>query len=67
MSITISSIILLIVLKILQWMGVKIGPDELNAFVQTGGTIILGIIAWYGRWRKGDVTWFGARKKTKTT
>jgi len=46
-------------------MGIKIGAEQLNDFVQTGGTIILGLIAWYGRWRAGDVKWFGARiKKT---
>ena len=65
MSLTISSIAIIIVLKIFEWMGIKIGAEQLNDFVQTGGTIILGLIAWYGRWRAGDVKWFGARiKKT---
>ena len=66
MSITISALIIIIVLKVLDWMGIKIGAEELNQFIQTGGTIIFGLIAWWGRWRKGDVTWFGARKKIKT-
>ena len=62
MSITIPSIIILIIIKLLDWAGIKIGAEQLNEFIQTGGTIILGLTAWYGRWRAGDVKWFGGRK-----
>ena len=62
MSLTISSLIGILALKILEWMGVKIGPEQLNEFIQTGGTIILGIIAWWGRFRKKDIKWWGGRK-----
>ena len=59
MSITIPAIAMMIVLQVFTWIGIEIGSAELNNFVQTGGKIILGFIAWYGRWRKGDVKWFG--------
>lgn len=25
-------------------------------------TLVGILVAWYGRWRKGDLTWYGARK-----
>lgn len=64
MSITIPAIAIMIILKVLEWMGIKIGADQLNEFIQTGGTIIFGLIAWWGHWRRGDVRWFGGRKPT---
>jgi len=36
--------------------------DEVSGFTTTVVAIVGLIMAWYGRYRKGDVTFFGFRK-----
>ena len=63
MSITIISWVLLA----LNWLTVKfsipVAPGDLDTTVHTliAFFTVLGI--YWGRYRKGDITWYGARKK----
>ena len=36
--------------------------EEVNQFLDAIVTIGLLGLAWYGRWRVGDITWYGSRK-----
>ncbi len=36
--------------------------EELNQFIDAGVTIAALLTAWYGRYRVGDITWWGGRK-----
>lgn len=62
-SLTISSLAALVVLNLLtQVFGIEISDANFTQFIETGGTIVLGLVAWYGRWRKGDVNILGRRR-----
>jgi len=62
-SITITGLLIALVSLILQKFGVNVTNEEV------GGLILnilqnLGILlAWYGRWRKGDINLIGKKKK----
>ena len=62
MSLTISSLLAFVILRILDGAGIKLGEDKVNSFVQVAGSIITATGIWYGRFRKKDITWFGGRK-----
>ena len=62
MSLTISSLLAFVILRILDGAGIKLGEDKVNSFVQVAGSIITAAGIWYGRFRKKDIKWFGARK-----
>ena len=62
-SLTISSLAVMILLNLLtQVFGIEIGDANFTEFINTGGTIMFGLVAWYGRVRKGDITILGRRK-----
>ena len=63
MSLTYSGIATLIISKVMDMAGVQIGNEEITKFIETGLVLVGGFAAFYGRWRKKDITWFGARKK----
>ena len=35
---------------------------DVTAFIQAGGTLVGLLISWYGRYRQGDITWYGIKK-----
>ena len=62
-SLTISSLLAMLVVNVLvDVFGVQVSDENFTQFLQTGTTIVLGLIAWYGRVRLGDVNLFGVRK-----
>ena len=61
-SLTITSLALLIGLNVLTgFFGVEISDANFTQWIETGGTIVLGMVAWYGRKRAGGINWFGRR------
>jgi hypothetical protein len=62
MSITISGLIVALLSWLVGQSGETIPSEQLVSFVDTFGILIGAVLAWYGRWRKGDITVFGARK-----
>ena len=60
MSITIIGILVAVAGPIL----INVGFSETcsNEIVTMAPALVGGLIAWFGRVRKGDITWFGARK-----
>ena len=62
-SLTYIGVIVAMLSKLMEMAGVVIGTEQLTSFVETCGVLIGGIIALWGRWRKGDLTFFGTRKK----
>ena len=63
MSLTYSGIATLIISKVMDMAGVQIGNEEITKFIETGLLLVGGFAAFYGRWRKGGVRWFGGRIK----
>ena len=62
-SLTISSLLAMLVVNVLvDVFGVQVSDENFTQFLQTGTTIVLGLIALYGRVRLGDVNLFGVRK-----
>jgi len=43
-------------------LGLNIGAPELTTTVEVIALFVGGILAFYGRFRKGDLKWFGGRK-----
>lgn len=68
-SMTTSGIAVAAFLMLADHFGVQFADGELQAWLVTTGKLLslLGAllalaVAWYGRWRKGDITIFGKRK-----
>ena len=55
MSLTFTGIITMI---LSQWLPL----EEVSPFIDAVALIVTTGIAWYGRYRLGDITWYGARK-----
>ena len=69
MSLTILSLAFGALIALAQYVGVTFSHDELQAWFATTGKIVSTLTllasqgaAWYGRVRRGDVTWLGKRK-----
>lgn len=61
-SITFVGILVMLLTKVLEAAGVEIGTEELTMTITTLVTLGGGLLALYGRWRKGDVNVFGMKK-----
>lgn len=62
MSTIITAAAVNILAAVLPLTGIEIGTEQLTTFVQTSLLIGSAGVIWIQRWRKGDVTFFGARK-----
>jgi hypothetical protein len=63
MSKTIIGLVITIIGLLAKWFSWNVpGQEELDQFLTALLTLIGIALAWYGRVRKGDVTWYGARK-----
>ena len=58
MSITITGIVTIL---ITQFLGDVIAEGEVESFVNVTGLIIGAAVAWYGRFRHGDIDVFGRK------
>ena len=47
----------------LGWAGITVGSEEVDGFIKVGGGILAAIAIWWGRVRRGDITWYGTRIK----
>jgi hypothetical protein len=68
MSLTLLSLAALAIVTAAGKVGVAISEQEFNAWWTTtlklatvAGQLLALAGAWYGRWRKGDITWWGKR------
>ena len=55
MSITITGIVTMLLAQVLPL-------EEVNPFVDAVALIVTTLTIWYGRYRIGDITWWGGRK-----
>ena len=62
MSVTISGIAVFLIGKFLGWTGFSVGNEQITTFVEVLVQIVGGIIVWWGRFRQGDIKWYGAKK-----
>lgn len=62
MSLTIKGLIVVIFGLIFKYLEVELPIDNLKIFVEVLLTLGGALIAWYGRYRKGDITVLGSRK-----
>lgn len=63
-SLTYIGIIAMLVAKVMEMAGVNLGTEDITKFIEIGIMIIGGFIAFYGRWRAGQIKWFGGKIKT---
>lgn len=62
-SLTVGSLAAFVVLRFLQGADLHVAPDAVEDFVIVVGQIFTAVGIWYGRYRHGDITWYGAKKK----
>ncbi len=62
MSITILAWLVGVIDGFLVWAGLPVGDDEIGTFVKVSLALISAVGIYFGRYRKGDITWFGKRK-----
>lgn len=55
MSLTIGSVVTMILSQFLPL-------EEVSPFVDAVILVVTTVLIWYGRWRVGDITWWGGRK-----
>lgn len=62
MSLTITGLIVGVLSYILKQVGIEADNAALEGWVTTTGMIGSALIIWFGRYRAGGITWYGARK-----
>ena len=62
-SLTWSSAIVFILLAVLKASGLDADEGSVTAFVTTGIQVITGVGILWGRFRQGDINFFGAKKE----
>lgn len=63
MSITIMGLTVGVIVSIIKGAGIEVGTDQITDFITTGGLLVSGVMVYWGRIRKGDLNFFGGRKK----
>lgn len=61
-SLTLRGLAVVILGTILKAAGAEMPDVELNTFVATGVQIFGAVLVYVGRFRAGDITWYGAKK-----
>jgi hypothetical protein len=61
-SMTYQGVTVMALACVLRAAGTELPDAELAAFVATGLQVLGALMALYGRFRHGDLTWFGAKK-----
>ena len=61
-SVTYIGIIVMILGKLAEMLGLDIGTEQLNTVVVVAVEFTGALIAFYGRWRKGGITPLGVKK-----
>lgn len=61
MSITITGLIVMVLVKVFQLTGIQVAPEALQTTVETIIYVIAGLTAYIGRVRVGDITWYGKK------
>lgn len=67
MSVTISGWLLMVLTWLLPKFGVNVDANALTTTIATIVQIGGGILVWWGRYRQGDITWYGAKISSPTT
>lgn len=62
MSLTISGWILMVLTWVLPRLGVNIDATALSTTIATAVQIFGGLLVYWGRYRQGNITWYGANK-----
>ena len=62
MSLTLKGTLLLLIAGLLRGANLDVPDARLADFVEMFLMILGAILSWYGRVRKGDITWLGFRK-----
>lgn len=62
MSLTITGILVAGISWLLQHAGVQLGDEQITTFIFTGGQVLGALWVYWGRYRHGDITWYGTTK-----
>ncbi len=63
MSLTLSSLFITALGFIFERAGIKVGNDEIGTFVNVALQVIGAVGIYWGRYRQGNVNWFGWKRK----
>ncbi len=66
-SLTVTALFASLLLVILQNSGIEITNVQVEHFIYVLAQIISLVLAWYGRYRAGDITWYGSKKPVQPT
>ena len=62
MSLTIQGLLVLVLGKVLSWAGLEASNEALQGWVSTTISLIGALVVYYGRYRQGDIKWWGGKK-----
>lgn len=62
MSLTISSLVVMILGIFLKGAGFELAPEEIQEFIAVLLQFVGAVGVYWGRYRAGDLKWFGGRK-----
>ncbi len=63
MSVTISGIFVAALIWFFRESDVTVAPENIQNFVETAGLLASALVVWFGRWRQGDIKWWGGRRR----
>ena len=61
-SLTILGLVVILIGYLFQVSGVDVAPDKIQTAIEVIWQGIGILISWYGRYRQGDIKWFGLKK-----
>ena len=61
-SLTFAGLSTMALLRMFAWADIDVMPEQIEGFISTVVNMGAFLAVWYGRFRKGDITWYGKRK-----
>lgn len=62
-SLTILGVAVMALSKAFEWAGIDVASDQIQTFLEVLVQVGALVAIWYGRWRQGDIHWYGLKKK----
>lgn len=60
-SLTIAGLLVMVITKLLQSSGIEVATESIQNFVVVLLQVVGAIAIYWGRFRQGDITWYGSR------
>jgi hypothetical protein len=62
MSLTLKGLAVVLLGYLVSSMNLPVASEAIETTVSTVAVIVGAVMAWWGRYRHGDITWYGASK-----